>query len=242
MNVIRDRGSKARQATAQLVGVGLIAAATVVIGPAAVASASTLPCASSATITARSGTGHIAWAGKETKGKLVRFTGKRLTRGAHFYELYSKTIVLSFGKNTYTLSGNAVFDLGCSGEAAGDRAIMPSISMLRGTAIVKTTRAVEGSISTEENLVGPIPNSAATKYKVVRKLKQTTTLTMQQKINWYEDLYRQPTGSTTSKTLTTIRVNVTPNVGPRRGSCRQVHSAVLTTTTAFGHGTAVYHF
>jgi hypothetical protein len=206
------------------------------------ATAAALPCASSARITARTGSGHVAWAGKETNGKLITFTGTTLTRGDHFYELYSKTIVLSFGKNTYRLSGNAVFDLGCSGEAAGDRAIMPSISMLRGKATVRTTHVVEGSVLTEEDLVGPIPSSAATKYQVVRKLKQTTTLTMRQKIDWYQDLYRQPTGSTTSKTLTTTRVNVTPYVGPRHGTCRHVHSSVLTTTTTYGHGTAVYHF
>ncbi len=233
---------KVRRAATLVAGSCLVVGAAVGIAPAVASASTAMPCASSAKITARRGTGHVAWAGKETKGKLVRFAGTRLTRGVHFYELYNKTIVLSFGKNTYTLGGNAVFDLSCSGEAAGDRAIMPSISMVRGTAIVKTTRAVEGSIFTEENLVGPIPNSAATKYKVVRKLKQTTTLTMQQKINWFEDLYRQPTGSSTSKTLTSIRVNVTPNVGPRRGSCRRVHSAVLTTTTGFGHGSAVYHF
>jgi hypothetical protein len=119
---------------------------------------------------------------------------------------------------------------------------MPSMSMLQGSATVMTTRAVEGSISTEEGLYGQLPNSAGTKYNLVRVLHQTTPLTMAQRINWYLGYSNQPVGVTYSKTLTTSRINVTPYVGPRRGSCRHVHSAVLTTTTSYGQGTAVYHF
>src|SRR5674476_308071 len=72
---------------------GLAAAVVAMIGTAGVigapaASATAFYCASSATIVARTGTGYVAWDGYETRGVLTKFTGKTLTRGAHFYELH----------------------------------------------------------------------------------------------------------------------------------------------------------
>ncbi|MGH8862967.1 MAG: hypothetical protein ACRDVG_17310, partial [Jatrophihabitantaceae bacterium] len=87
-----------------------------------------------------------------------------------------------------------------------------------------------------------VVHSAATSFSVVRTLRQHTALTMNQRVNWYLGYRNQPAGTTISRTRTNLRVNITPYVGPRHGSCRQVHSAVLTTTTTFGHGTAIYHF
>jgi len=232
-----------RRLAALVVSSSLVLAAGCALTPAsASAASSSLPCASSARITSRSGPGYLEWAGKETQGKLRKFTGKKVTRGVHFYELKRTTIKLRFGGNTFRLGANAIFALGCSGEAAGDRAIMPSIRFLRGSATVHTTHAVEGSVVTEEALYGPVVSSRATSYAVIRTLHQHKALTLGQTVNWFLDYRNQPTGTSTTKTHTSLRVNVTPYVGPRHGSCRQVHSAKLVTTRSFGHGTAVYHF
>jgi hypothetical protein len=201
------------------------------------------PCATTAKIVHTHGKGYLAWAGKETKGAVKHFHGSKLTEGAHFWELHGETITLSFDHNTYALAGDAVFMMGCSGLAAGDKAVMPSITMLTGTAVVKTTDAVEGSVLTEENLIGQRTNGPGMTYSVARKLHQHHALTMQQKINWFLNYSNQPTGSTTSKTLTHHKkLNITPYVGSKHGTCRTVKSAVLTTSGSYGHGHAVYHF
>jgi len=199
-------------------------------------------CATSARIVARTGSGFIMWNGKETGGVASRFTGAVLTAGQHFYELHGQAVKITFGGDTYSLGGNAVFDLGCSGLAAGQPAVMPRIALLVGSATVNTTHVVEGSVSTEESLLGQAPHSAATSYTVVRQLSQHSPLTLSEKIIWYESLANQPAGVTNVKTLTGVLANVTPYVGPGPGHCRQVHSARLVTTSSFGHGTAEYHF
>lgn len=226
----------------------LAAAAAMVATPVVMAlgqtaaSASSLPCAPTATIVSRTGSGYVAWAGKETRGKLVKFRGRTLTNGIHFYELHAEAITLRFGRNTFALRGNAVFALSCSGEAVGQKAKMPSIRLLRGTTTVRTTHAVEGSVATEEGLYSPVPGSRATSFTVTRTLRQRTSLSMTQRVDWFLNYRNQPTGTSVSATRTRTLLNVTPYVGSRHGSCRHVHSAVLTTRKSFGHGTAVYHF
>jgi len=182
------------------------------------------------------------WNGKETKGVAAKFTGKVLTYGVHFYELHNEGIKIAFGGDTYTLGGNAVFDLGCSALGVGQKAVMPRINMLVGSATVKTTHAVEGSVSTEESLLGQVPQSAAMSYFVTRQLSQRSALTLTQKVKWFEHIADQPKGVTNVKTLTGVLENVTPYVGPAPDKCRHVHSAKLATTSTFGHGTAIYHF
>ena len=226
---------------------GVAGCASVLFGSAAVlapsvASASGNQCATSAKIVARTGGGFILWNGKETQGVAKKFTGTVLTFGVHFYELHGEGIKITFGGDTYTLGRNAIFDLGCSGLAAGQKAIMPRINMLVGSATVKTTHAVEGSVSTEESLLGQVPESAAMTYFVTRSLTQHTALTLSQTVKWFEDMTTQPIGTTNVKTLTGVLENVTPYVGPRPGVCRHVHSAKLATTSTYGHGTAVYNF
>ena len=206
------------------------------------ASASGNQCATSARIVARTGHGFIMWNGKETKGVATKFTGSVLTYGVHFYELHNEGIKITFGGDTYTLGGNAVFDLGCSALGIGQKAIMPRINMLVGNATVKTTHAVEGSVSTEESLLGQVPQSAAMSYFVTRQLSQHSVLTLGQKVNWFEKMANQPNGVTNVRTLTGVLDNVTPYVDPHPDKCRHVHSAKLTTTSTFGHGTAIYHF
>lgn len=224
------------------VGAATIAASAVLTIGVPAASAAAYPCAPSAKITHSSGSGYISWAGRETKGQLKKFTGSHVTYGTHFYELHGKTITLAFGGNTFVLGSNAVFALNCSGTAAGQKAKMPSIRMLRGKATVRTTHAVEGSVAAEDGLFGPIPGSSATSFTVSRTLRQHSPLTLMQAVYWFMEYTNEPAGTSRITTLTHTLVNVTPYVGPRRGSCRHVHSAVLTTTSTYGHGTAIYHF
>jgi hypothetical protein len=61
-------------------------------------------------------------------------------------------------------------------------------------------------------------------------------------VKWFEHIANQPKGVTNVTTLTGVLENVTPYVGPDPDRCRHVHSAKLTTTSTFGHGTAIYHF
>jgi hypothetical protein len=170
------------------------------------------------------------------------FTGSHLNNGQHFYELHDLTVKINFGGDGYTIGGNAVLDRGCSGLAVGQSAIMPRIKLLVGSATVKTTHAVEGSVSTEESLLGQVPESAAMSYSMTRVLNQNTALTLTQKIRWFQELVNQPIGVTTVKTLTGVLANVTPYVGPSHGVCRHVHSAKLTMASSYGHGTADYNF
>ena len=206
------------------------------------ASAASNECAKFAKIESRTGTGFIMWNGKETNGVAEKFTGTQLTFGQHFYELHSLEIKINFGGDTYALGSNAVFDLGCSGLAVGQKAIMPKINLLVGSAKVKTTHAVEGSVLTEEGLFGQAPNTAAMSFSMTRVLSQNSALTLAEEIKWYQDTADQPKGVTDVKTLTGVLENVTPYVGPQRGTFRHVHSAKLTATSTFGHGTAIYHF
>jgi hypothetical protein len=223
-----------RLLTAALVSIGVggfVAAAT----PAAASGA----CAQTATITQKSGTGYVKWFGAEAPNG-AKFTGKTL-RHSHFYELHGVTVTLSFGTNTYRLDHNAVLLLSCSATAKGQPAKMPNLVMLRGRAVVKTTRTYLGSVQTEEGLFAPIPGSAATSYQLTRTLRQTTPLTFGQEMEWFHNTIHQPTGTSTHKRLSTQKVNVTPYVGPRIGTCRHVVSATLS-STAWGKGTATYHF
>jgi hypothetical protein len=148
---------------------------------------------------------------------------------------------VSFGTNTYRLDHDSIFLLSCAATAKSQPAKMPNLILLKGRAVVKTTRTYLGSVQTEEGLFAPIPGSAATSYQLTRTLRQTTALTWQQEMEWYHNTIHQPTGTSVFKRLSTQKVNVTPYVGPHTGTCRHVVSATLT-STSWGHGTATYRF
>lgn len=216
----------------------LVSGSLSLVGLATPASASGV-CAQTATITQRTGTGFVKWFGEEAPSGAT-YAGKTL-RQSHFYELHGLAVVLSFGTNTYRLDHDAVFLLACAGTAKGQPAKMPDLIMLKGRAVVKTTRTYLGAVQTEEGLFAPIPGSAATSYQLTRTLRQTTPLTWPQEMEWYHNTIHQPTGTSVFKRLSTQKVNVTPYVGPHIGTCRHVVSSTLT-STSWGHGTATYHF
>lgn len=158
----------------------------------------------------------------------------------HYYELRGVDVTVNFGGVLESLSSNAIVALACSGVAAGHPLNVPSLEMLRGSVDVHTTKSVPASVSTEEGLFAPVPGSAATAFRVQRVLANSK-VTVYQELMWLGGYDNQPSGTTRTNTLTALKLNVTPYVGADPGTCRHVDSAVLTTTTSGGHGTAIYH-
>jgi hypothetical protein len=209
-------------------------------GQAPTAAGHGLKCAKTASIVARHGAGKIVIYGvKHPSGDT--FAGKTVKRH-NVYRLKGQRIRLRFDTNRYALSNGTIFKLGCSGDAAGDPAIMPSLDVLRGTIRVHTTVARHGSVYTEEALFGPAPaDHHRMAYTITRttKKKHVSVRAMQ---NWFAGYRNQPTGTSRGKTTTKPKLNVTPYVGPHHGTCRVVQSAKLVTKRSYGHGTAAYHF
>jgi hypothetical protein len=199
-----------------------------------------LKCAKTATIVRRHGTGKVVVYGvKHPSGDT--FTGKIVKRH-NVYRLQGKRITLRFDSNHYSLSNGTIFKLGCSGDAVGDPATMPSLDVLRGTIRVRTTLARHGSVFTEEALFGPAPaDHHRMRYTVTRttKKKHVSVRAMQK---WFAGYRDQPTGTSRGATTSKPKLNVTPYVGPNHGTCRVVQSAKLVTKRSYGHGTAAYHF
>lgn len=225
-------------ASASLIVGGVLA---VDIAPAA---AKARTCATTATITSHSKAGHIIWYDSKKSHNGAVYKSRTLTRGGvRWYELHGDTITLSYGHNTFTLSHSAIFTLVCSGVTKAQGTIMPTISLLRGTVTITTTKSVLGAATTEEGLFGPVTSNPAMKYTLSRTMTSKKAPTPDQEFSWVADYTNQPTGHSTTSTLRTgKKVNVTPYVGPHIGTCRHVRSASLVTTHTAGHGTASYRF
>jgi glycosyltransferase involved in cell wall biosynthesis len=98
-----------------------------------------------------------------------------------------------------------------------------------------------GGVLTEEGLYGPDPRGTQKmSYTVERTLSATAQLTMDDKTAWFLGYASQPTGTTTVTAKGSPRINITPYVGARPGSCRQCRRARLTTKDVYRHGTATY--
>jgi hypothetical protein len=77
-------------------------------------------------------------------------------------------------------------------------------------------------------------------YTVSRKLTGAN-LDMDGRLRWFNFSAKQPSGTTkVSAPKKGPIVGVTPYVGERKGSCRYVHAATLTTKGSYGKGTASY--
>lgn len=207
------------------------------LGVATPAGASGWECARTAHIDSVTGPGYLNIYGLKTPTG-QKWSGDTIRRH-HFYELHHVHVRVTYGDATEELSGNAIVMLTCSGKAAGDPLDVPNLVMLRGTAVVHATKGSPDTVSTEEGLFGPVPGSAAMVYKVHRSLADSD-LTLEGALAWYDNYENQPTGRSTTKTVSGLKVNVTPYVGKDPGTCRQVDHAALTTTKSYGQGTAVY--
>jgi len=208
---------------------------TVAIAPPASAVAWT--CAKTAHIDSVSGRGYINIYGLRTPTG-AKWHGDTMRRH-HFYELHNVDVKLTYGGVHEGLTGEAIVYLSCAGIAAGDPLDVPNIVLLRGSDVVHATKETPATVSTEEGLFGPVPGSAAMVYRVHRSLTDDK-LTLEGALAWFDDYQFQPTGTTTTKTMSGLKVNVTPYVGKDPGTCRHVDHAVLVTKKTYGNGTAVY--
>jgi hypothetical protein len=224
----------------------VILAAALSVGTAVTASdASARPaqgasCAKTAMITARHGDGTMYVLDKRhPQGKV--FNGSTLRRG-HAYATDGVRITLRFGGSHFKVGGDSIIKLGCSGDAVGDPAVMPSLGLLDGKIKVVTTRRSHGSVATEEGLFGVVPGtSRVLHYKVVRQAS-TNDITPTDVAQWYAEYAGQLDGRSVVKTTNGPDLNVTPYVGSDPGTCRAVRSAKLITHGNFGNGTARYNF
>lgn len=199
-----------------------------------------LKCAKTAQIVGHHGHGSITIYGVQTPNG-APFHGKKVTRH-HAYQLNGERITLSFGTDRYRLSDGTIFSLGCSGEAVGDPAVMPSLNVLRGTIRVHTTATRHGSVFTEEALMGTVAGASHPMSYTVTRTTKKKHLTLLDKETWFAGYRNQPAGTSTVASTSTPNVNVTPYVGSHHGTCRVVRSAKLVTKGTYGRGTAKYHF
>jgi hypothetical protein len=210
-------------ATSVIISLGLAAfgSSGAAASPRAGAAGNGLKCAKTARIVSSHGAGKITVYGqRHPSGDTF---GKKVLHRHNAYELSGKRITLEFGTNHYQLSDGSIFMLNCSGESVSEPAIMPSLIVLRGKIRVHTTKSRNGSVYTEEALFGPLAGSN-------KPMKL-----------WFANVVDQPQGTSRGVTTTSSKLNVTPYVGPKQGTCRAVQSAKLV-SRSFNHGTAKYNF
>jgi len=189
-------------------------------------------CPSTATIVRTEGTGTVldfsakAPAGVPLQGNLLH-----MQTSGHFYQLAGLSITLRWGSNTYNVSRDATVALSCYGQAKGTNVFYPALRMLDGSATLQVSPSDPGGVLTNEGLYGPIPGQQIRHgytFRVTRVLHATAD--PESEVLWFANYENQPTGTSTIITQDASLVNVTPYVGPRRGSCRHVHKAILTST------------
>jgi hypothetical protein len=189
-------------------------------------------CPSTAAIVRTEGTGTVldfsakAPAGVPLQGNLLH-----LQTSGHFYQLAGLSITLRWGSNIYSISRDATVALSCYGQAKGTNVFYPALRMLDGSATLQVSPSEPGGILTNEGLYGPIPGQQIRHgytFRVTRVLHHTAN--PESEVIWFANYENQPTGTSTIVTKDSSLVNVTPYVGPRRGSCRHVHKAILSST------------
>lgn len=168
--------------------------------------------------------------GGELEGNRIRFPG-------HFYKTEDAIRIVVRG-NRYTVGPDSIFKFSCYGRSRADKKLKPALDLLRGSVEVRTSAAAPGGVTTEEGLYDPREDPTMT-YTVTRTLSMTGEPSLEDILGWFAGFADQPTG-TTNVVSTGSTVGVTPYVGSRRGSCRYVHKARLTTKGRYGRGTARY--
>jgi hypothetical protein len=176
----------------------------------------------------------------ETEGKVL--SGDTIKRRDGFYKS-TGAVKLSYAGNTYRIENGAIFKLGCYGRSVKQGAILPAVELLKGEVQAKTAQKKPGGIVTTEALLDPRDDETM-EFQVTRTLASGNEPTLDQISRWFADTISQPKGTTRATTDGKPIIGVTPYVGPRRGSCRYVHGAKLTSTgtTRKGYftGTASY--
>jgi hypothetical protein len=228
-------------ATSVIISLGLAAfgSSGAAASPRAGAAGNGLKCAKTARIVSSHGAGKITVYGqRHPSGDTF---GKKVLHRHNAYELSGKRITLEFGTNHYQLSDGSIFMLNCSGESVSEPAIMPSLIVLRGKIRVHTTKSRNGSVYTEEALFGPLAGSNKPMKFTITRTPKKKNLDIVDIQKWFANVVDQPQGTSRGVTTTSSKLNVTPYVGPKQGTCRAVQSAKLV-SRSFNHGTAKYNF
>jgi hypothetical protein len=202
------------------------------VSPRARVSFFSATCPATAAIVHSEGTGTVldfsakTPAGVPLQGKLLH-----MQTSGHFYQLAGVSIALRWGSNTYNVSHDATVALSCYGQAKGTNVFYPALRMLDGSATLQVSPSEPGGILTNEGLYGPIAGQQIRHGYTFRVTRVPhATANPESDVIWFANYENQPTGTSTIITQDASLVNVTPYVGPRRGSCRHVHKAILTST------------
>jgi hypothetical protein len=213
---------------------GLIALAIALIAPSS-AHALAEKCKKTATVESGDVLHHSDF---ETSAPLE---GETIRRRSGFYRAGS-TVKLDYAGNAYTIDKGSIFKLGCYGRSVKTGMTLPLVDLLKGEVKAKTVAKEPGGVVTTESLVDPREDETMT-FTVRRTLTGTDEPTPKQILAWFASYISAPKGRTTAWTDGKPVVGVTPYVGERRGTCRYVHKAVLTskgTSKGYFTGTAVY--
>ncbi len=167
--------------------------------------------------------------------------GDTIRRRSGFYRAGS-TVKLDYAGNAYTIDKGTIFKLGCYGRSVKTGMTLPLVDLLKGEVKAKTVAKQPGGVVTTESLVDPREDETMT-FTVTRTLTSGDEPTPKQILAWFAGYISAPKGKTTARSDGKPIVGVTPYVGERRGTCRYVHKAVLTskgTSKGYFTGTAVY--
>jgi hypothetical protein len=170
-------------------------------------------------------------------------TDETLRYPGHFFRT-AGDITFKLKGNTYELGEGSVFKFTCYGPSAAEPEKYPAVSLMRGQVDVATSDKNPGGILTPEGLFDPRQDHSMP-YGLSRKLTADHESTLTEMLLWFADIGTQPKGTTRVASQSKAIVGVTPYVGKRKGHCRYIHAAKLTSTgfnrkTGFYTGTATY--
>jgi hypothetical protein len=170
-------------------------------------------------------------------------SGGKLRYPGHFFRT-AADIKFKLKGNTYELAKGSVFKFTCYGASAADPNEFPAVGLMRGQIDVATSDKSPGGVLTTEGLFDPRQDHSMP-FRVSRTLTAKHESTLNEMLLWFAGIGNQPKGTTRVASQSKAIVGVTPYVGKRKGSCRYIHEAKLTSTgfnlkTGFYTGKASY--
>ncbi len=166
--------------------------------------------------------------------------GTTIRRRSGYYKADS-AVKLSYAGNTYSIESGAMFKIVCYGKSVRSGLTLPALDLLSGEVTVKTDAKKPGGVVTTEALSDPRSDPTMT-FSVSRTLRDGEP-DADDIVAWIAGYISSPKGTTRVKSDGKPIVGVTPYVGSKRGVCRYVHGAKLTskgTSKGFFTGTATY--
>ena len=168
-------------------------------------------------------------------------SGDTIARRSGFYRADS-TVKLDYAGNAYTIEKGAIFKIVCYGKSVQSGMTLPALDLLKGEVKVKTADKKPGGVVTTEGLIDPRDDPTTT-FEVSRTLRKGGEPSAEAILNWFAGYITAPLGTTKVSTDGKPIIGVTPYVGAKRGTCRYVHGAKLTskgTSKGYFTGTASY--